>query len=536
MDKSDCSFQQLPFSKLFKTYISDFETISSFYGANPFSEEEVAARAGRVSKFVDRNKLIEALFNFHEYLGIADEQQEQRTKLSNSDTLAIVTGQQLGMYGGPLFTIYKTITTILLARKWEQKLNQPVVPVFWLADEDHDFEEIASIGVPEFDGMKSVMLSEQGNGKPVSEQFINHSIHEFNSALKEFLHETDFSAELWNQLNETYSEGRSHVQAFGQLMSHWFSKHGVLFAGSNFEPIKKLGGGIFSSSILKSDLIHSSLEEKSKSIEENFHRQVVVNPSNLFYLDKEKGRQKINKTGAGWSISGTDYSTEKLLDIVDEHPEKFSPNVFLRPVLQDYLLPSFGYVAGPGELSYYGQMKDLYPHFNMEMPVIFPRLSATLLESGIARIMEKLPFQMCNYNQRIEDLEAQYIEEKNTNDVDGVFGAWIEDLHGRAKEPVSLIKEIDPTLEGAAGKVVAGFENEINKLKGRLFRSIKQQEETQLKRIPKIKSQLFPDGLQERSVNPVFYMNKYGVEIWDKLLNEFEQEGLDLSVHHVISL
>jgi uncharacterized protein YllA (UPF0747 family) len=117
-----------------------------------------------------------------------------------------------------------------------------------------------------------------------------------------------------------------------------------------------------------------------------------------------------------------------------------------------------------------------------------------------------------------------------------VFGEWKEILTKSGEEPTEFIKEIDPTLEGTAGKVTAGFENELNKLKGKVYRSLKQQEETQLKRIAKIQSQLFPDGLQERSVSPVYFMNKYGLELWNELLKHFESEGLDLQKHHIIKL
>jgi uncharacterized protein YllA (UPF0747 family) len=181
-------------------------------------------------------------------------------------------------------------------------------------------------------------------------------------------------------------------------------------------------------------------------------------------------------------------------------------------------------------------MKTLYPIFGLEMPVIYPRLSLTLIESGIERIMEKLPFAMCSYNQRIEDLEAAYVEKTNRIDIDQVFKDWVTEIHSSVHTPIVAIKEIDPTLEGTVGKTMAGFENELNKLKGRVFRSVKQQEETQLKRIAKIKAQLFPDGLQERSVSPIYFMNKYGLDIWDNLLQEFEEEDIDVRTHHLLSL
>tara|TARA_R110000868_G_scaffold37111_1_gene131262 strand:- start:479 stop:2089 length:1611 start_codon:yes stop_codon:yes gene_type:complete len=536
VSKSHCSFQQLPFSKLFNTYVEDFSILSDFYTVNPFNNESVKTKADTIDKSENKKEFIKGLDEYHRYLGISKDQKRQLSKFSEEDSLVIVTGQQLGVYGGPLFTVYKTITTILLARKWEKELGKPVVPVFWLADEDHDFEEIASIGIPDYDAFRSIGLKQESNGQPVSVQQIQATIKEFTQNVKSGLPETDFTDALFTMLEEYYSEGKSHVQAFAQLINSWFAGEGLLIVGSNFEPIKRLLAETFSKSISKSDEIFKSLNLKSVELDKEFHRQVVVSESNLFYLDPSQGRLKLEKNNDTWIAGSLTLSEEKLVSMIEKNPENFSPNVFLRPVIQDKLLPTLGYVAGPGELSYYGQMKNLYPIFDLEMPIIFPRLSITFIESGIERIMEKLPFEMCSYNQRIEDLVAAYVDQTNTKDIEGVFSNWKDAITEIAENPNEFIKEIDPTLEGTTGKVVAGFSNEIDKLKGKVYRSLKQQEQTQLNRIAKIKSQLFPNGLQERSVTPIFFMNKYGNEIWTNILKDFEKEDLDLTVHHIITL
>lgn len=536
MHENFCSFQQLPFSKLFNTYISDFSKMSDFFVTNPFSEEDLGkVRVSEQSKEL-RGEFAQTLKKYHEKLGIADTQSSQLEKFSNPDCLAVVTGQQLGVYGGPLFTIYKTITTILLARKLEKKLNKPIVPVFWLADEDHDFEEIASIGIPAQDSLHKISLQQEGNGHPVSDQFVMGSIRDFAQEVKNELFDTDFSEDLWSILNQCYQEGFSHVEAFAKLMNSIFSEEGLLIVGSNFDGIKELVKDVFIKSITDADSIQNALESQSIKLEEEFHRQVIVGESNLFLIDEEKGRVKLDRNGKVWNAGDLTFDEEKLISMIDSNPSKFSPNVFLRPVVQDVLIPNLGYVAGPGELAYYAQMKELYPVFELEMPTIFPRLSATLIENGIERIMTKLPFEMCSYNQRIEDLEATYVAHSNSNDLDGLFREWKEKLEETVDGPLSQIKTIDPTLEGMVGKVAASFSNELDKLKGRVFRSIKQQEQTQLNRIARIKSQLFPDGLQERSVSPVYFMNKYGTDIWIKLLKDFEDDEIDLSTHHIIKL
>lgn len=535
MTKETYSFDKLPFSKLFKTYVSNYADLNDFYAVNPFSDSEIASKAKRIEKQESHKKFIKALKDLHSELDI--EQNEQVEKLADPDSLAIVTGQQLGIYGGPVFTIYKTISTILLAKEWEKKLSRPVVPVFWLADEDHDFEEIAWFGIPGNDEFKKLEYKDQSNGKLVSDITINDSIEELKNSIKSEMFDTDFSEKLWNLFDRCFKSGVTFRKAFALMMDELFGKHGLLIVGSNYEPIKKIVADTFKKSVTQAEVINKSLEEKSGKLESDFHRQVVLGDSNLFYIDDDEQRLKLDREEGKWSAGDNSWSVQELLELIDRKPGKFSPNVFLRPVIQDQLLPTLGYVAGPGEVAYYGQMKELYPHFDLEMPVIFPRFSATLIESGIDRILEKIPFEFHRYGERIEDLEKEYVKTSESTDVEALFKNWKHSIQSASTDPKDVIKEIDGSLDGLVGKTVSGFETELDKLKGRVYRSIKQQEETQLQRIRKIKAQLYPDnGLQERMVSFMYFMNKYGVDVWDNLLSDLEKEPLQLDCHHLIRL
>lgn len=537
MDISGCSFTELSYSNLFNTYINNFKKLDNFYQYDPLDEHQVKDRAKGLRSSAYLKDLIPALKAYHEELGILSDQSEALNKLGEDGSLVVVTGQQLGMYGGPIYTVYKTMTAVLLARKYEKILGRPVVPVFWLADEDHDFEEIAWTGIFGRNDFHKLRYEGESHNLPVSQEIISEYISTFRSSVKEELFDTDFSGKLWEQLDEHYQKGKTHVQAFAGLMNDWFAKEGVLIAGSNFPQIKALLKTDFHHSIAESKAVFDAIESKSSEIENVFHRQVMNGDSNLFYLSEEEGRTKIHKTEYGWKAGETQWKEEELLAEINEYPSKFSPNVFLRPIIQDKLLPTLGYVAGPGEIAYYGQMKNLYSEFSLEMPPIFPRFTATLVESGISRIVEKLPFKFCEYDKRIEDLESQYVEQAETIDIEAVFSEWKEKLDEVAQQPQQIINDIDPTLEGTVGKTVAGFSNDLDRLKGKVYRSVKQQEETQLKRIEKIKINLFPDGgLQERSVSPIYFMNKYGLDIWSKLLAEIQDKGLDLTRHHFIEL
>ncbi len=535
MTKDSYSFEKLPFSKLFKTYTKDFSKLQEFYPYNPFDESSVATKASKTSKGATHNDYVKALTSYHQELGI--KQDKQLLKLGEEGSLAIVTGQQLGIYGGPVFTIYKTITTILLAKQWEKKLGVPVVPVFWLADEDHDFNEVAWFGVSGNEEFKKVIYDEVSTGALVSEYSISDSIHSFKAEIKELFIDTDFSTSLWSLFDECFTEGATFASAFAKMMDHMFAKHGLLIAGSNSKEIKSILAQTFADSITKQNQIHDALSDQSDKLSSGYHRQVVIGDTNLFYLDEERRRVKIEGSGELWKAGKKAWSEEGIIAEINSSPERFSPNVFLRPIIQDQLLPTLGYVAGPGETAYYGQMKTLYPIFGLEMPVIFPRLSGTLLESGIERIMEKLPFELNIYSERIEDLDSKYVALSESNDIEALFNNWKHEIKSISENPSGIIKDIEASLNGTVGKTISGFDTALDNLKGKVYRSVKQQEHTQLQRIRKIKAQLYPGGgLQERMVSFMYFMNKYGINVWDEILEQFADDNLDLSHHYIIKL
>ncbi|MGD8426203.1 MAG: bacillithiol biosynthesis cysteine-adding enzyme BshC [Balneolaceae bacterium] len=527
MQISNYSFKDLPFSKLFKTYVSDFEQLASFYNANPFDNESIAQKIDDFRFSGNRKQTVGILKEFNQKFDVHRAAIDNLERLERKDAVAIVTGQQLGVYGGPLYTIFKTLGVIFLAQKLERRFDIPVIPVFWLADEDHDYEEVRSLNILNNDDVKGFELPPQKDHQAtVAETKLPEELQSFRKNIKEALFNTDFSEDLWKIIDNCFRPGNTFLDAFGCFIACLFSKHGLVLAGSNNREVKKVTRSFLQDSISKADSIRQALKKKTVEIREEFHQQVTLYDSNLFLLDTQNGRMKISRNGDGWRTdSGQKWTTKALLNDREENPQNFSPNVFLRPLVQDGLLPTLGYVAGPGETAYYGQMKNMYACFDLEMPIIFPRLSATLIEPAIDRIFHELPFKFHEYHHRIEDLESEFVDRTEQVDIEAIFKDWKGKVEAISESKREVISSIDPTLDGAAGKATATYYNELNKLKGKVYRAVKKQEETQLNRIRRIKANFFPgDGLQERLISGIFYMNKYGVDIWDKLLNSLEED------------
>jgi len=531
-------FSDLPVTKLFNDYISNYSSLNSFFETNPFSDAEIDDRVDAYSFPGDRTFMVQFLKEYNEQFDGGDVVFESIDKLSQENAIAIVTGQQLTIFGGPLFTVYKILTAIVYAKKWKKKYNRPVVPVFWMADEDHDYDEAAAIGIPDRDNLKTLNFDTEGKGKRVFEIPLGNSIHSFLEDIKQFQPDTDFSDQLWAELESFYHPDATFGEAFGNWILHLFGKHGLILAGSNHPNAKQYLSEHIQTGIKKADQQFESLSVKTDElVDAGYHQQVHLQTSNLFWIDDQGNRQKINEENGTWSADGSDadWTKESLLKEVESNPHRFSPNVFLRPVLQSFLVPSVAYIAGPGEIAYYSQTKEFYRNFGIKQPIIIPRFSATLLESGIDRIFEKLHFNIPDYDQRIEDLEASFIEHTETPDIEKIFGQWRQAVDNLSAPIIRDISEIDPTLKKSSEKAKATFFTELDKLKGKVYRSVKDQEKTQLNRIRKIQANLFPErNLQERKVAFIYIMNKYGPEIWDRFLELFANETPDN--HKIIRL
>lgn len=527
MHRTNCSVKQLPFSDLFHSYLNNFSDVRSFYNGNPFEGPSIKEHARQKPFNCNRARAAELLKTFNEPFDLHKNARQNIDRLMDQETLAIVTGQQLGIYGGPLYTVLKTISAIHLARQLQQKLGRPVIPVFWLADEDHDYDEIRSLQLPNREEVTELSLPAREQPlPPVAELNLPPELENLQHEAKQLLYETDFSTDLWQLLEDCFQPGRTFLRAFGDFLTRLFSKHGLVLAGSNHPEIKAFTKDIFKRAVQQADPIRQTLQDQSEQIEQQFHQQVTLYDSNLFYFSDEGNRLKISATDGKWSTgAGEGWSTEGLLQHIDEHPERFSPNVFLRPILQDKLLPTLGYVAGPGELAYYGQMKQLYPLFDSQMPLIFPRMTATIIEPAIDRILNELPFEFYEYQQRIEDLDSAYVERSEQTNIEEVFSSWKQKVNEIAEPHKEQVAAVDATLEGAAGKATAVYFGELDKLKGKVYRAAKKQDETQLNRIRRIKRNLFPgSGMQERTIAAIYFMNKYGLNIWDEILASLDEE------------
>lgn len=532
MEIKSNSFQNYPFSKLFRDYTDWKDTIQPFFEFNPNDLSDYVKRSQSMKFYSKRVDIVSSLIDYNLQFGANEQTIKNIKQLENSDTYTVVTGQQVMLYGGPLFTVYKIITAILTANRLTKELGINVIPVFWIADEDHDFEEVASLSIlNQEEHSEFTMNNDYSINNRVVEKQLGSQINDLKKEIRKALPETDFSDDLWSLLDQCYNSEESYGYSFGKFILKLFGKHGLILAGSNHDGIKKLVVEPLVQSVSDASVHQSTLENTSKKLtDSHYHNQVTVQTSNLFLILDDGSRVKIQYSDDRWYLDDNkdSWTRDELILEIKNNPEKFSPNVFLRPVIQNYLLPVISYVAGPGEIAYYAQMRDYHKLFNIEMPVITPRFSATLIESSIDRIIGKLPFEIHDYSERIEDLEKDFIKKTDTPNLESIFKSWKSSIQDLSQDPIKNVSSVDPTLKKSADKTVSQFFTELDKLKGKLYRSLKESEKVQIQRIQKVQNNLYPNrNLQEREVAFIYYMNKYGLDLWDKLIVDLLGENME---------
>jgi bacillithiol biosynthesis cysteine-adding enzyme BshC len=513
---------ELPFSTLYRAYMAGDVSLAPDYHRFP-AVDGTLRTAVRDSWVGDRHTLVDLLTRFNAPYAPHEAARTNIRRLADPASRVVVTGQQAAIAGGPAFTAWKALTAIDAARRLEAATGVPVVPVFWLADEDSDLAEITSIGFPTRDGWYHDILSlESDTAHAAGFVRVGADRRRFLDAMKAHLPESDFKADVTALLEGAYtSDGLTLVEGFAQVLTSLFSKHGLVLAGSNHPDIKRVMAEPMAIAAERHAEIEAALRSRSEDIARRHHAQAHVGPTLLFEHHPDNGRTRIDEVG-----------TELASDI-RRNPSRFSPNVFLRPILQDTLLPTAAYVAGPAETAYYAQMADLYPLFGRRMPVILPRWSVTVVEPAVARYLDDMPLPWTGFRGRAEDVERNLLAQMALPDVDQRMDRWRQTLSDIATEHVDFTRSVDPTLAATAESIIKEQQNALEKLRQKLLRSLKTKEETRLRRAQQIRQSLFPNGtLQEREWALAYPLARFGADFYDRALAALSGRPTDR--HHLL--
>jgi bacillithiol synthase len=541
-------YRQLPiesggFSGLFFDYLYEFGEVARFFPQNfrdPRAFQSMMAAIDQQS--YNRSVLVEVLEEQNRAFHSTAKALDNISLLLKPTTYAIVTGQQVGLFGGPLYTILKTITTIKLGERLKQKYPQcDFVPVFWMEGEDHDFAEMNHISLLDaenkparFEYLPGGAMPERNLG-PIGELVFDTSLDQTVANVDASLQKTDFTEEILRKLREAYTPGRTFNQAFTAWMNYLFEDYGLVFISANNPQLKKLLSPLFVKEITEFPKTSQTVIRQGAILEEKYHAQIKAKSINLFLFHKG-GRYLIEPRENDFSLKGTRHFLQKdeLLRIAIDTPELLSANVVLRPIVQDTLLPTLAYVAGPSEIAYHAQLKPVYEDFKVLQPIIYPRASGTFLEERVERAMEKYGLGLSEFFEDAEKVTSKVAERISEVKADVLFGSASSSFHDALNELKFGLKEIDPTLLGALEGVKSKIDGNLTVLKEKTVAAQKRRHETAMRQIEKAIAGLLPNGvLQEREINVIYYMNKYGPDLVKWLVGEVDIAGFK---HQILSL
>ena len=441
----------------------------------------------------------------------------------------VVTGQQVGVLGGPLFTPHKAATAIALARE-ATIAGHTHVPIFWLASEDHDFAEVNHVTFPARRELRKLTWEATAKAAiPVGSVILDETITPLIDQAWELLGYSD--AMEW--LAAAYRPGQTLAGAFAEFYGKVFASHGLLVLDAAGREAHRLGAPVLQAAIERADELHEALLERNRELQDaGYHAQVAVaeRGSLLFLIDHETGaRNALRRTqpsaveGHGlWQAGRDKYSTEDLLGILAGEPERISPSALLRPLFQDAILPTSAYIGGPAEIAYFAQSAVLYERILGRLTPILPRLSATLIEPAIAELLDRHELQLETIFAGNEESLAQRLAAR-AMPIEGkkLLASAGNSLDAELSSLTEYLANLDQGLGRSAEVSASKMRYQMNRLR-RMAANFELQKEASLGRHAQaIVQSLYPHGgLQERLIGAAYFLARYGGGLVDELIRE----------------
>lgn len=501
------------FSALFKDYIFQSTQVKPFYN-NHFNTSSFSDfLSANLFNDVDRITLVNALEQQAQLVNNTTPQTQANIKaLFNANVFSVTTGHQLCLFTGPLYFIYKIVSTINLAKELAVKFpDKQFVPVYWMASEDHDFEEINHVNV------FSKRLEWKSEQKGSVGDFKTNEVEAVIQELKLILGNSAHADELIVLFETAYLKQDNLAHATRFIVNALFGAHGLITLDGDDKHLKQLVIKEFEEDIFN-NVSEAAVNDTIKELLPNYSAQVNPRTINVFY--KEHGlRERIEQEGDVYKVLNTPlkFTEKELKELIHNSPEKISPNVVLRPLYQQKILPNVAYVGGPGELAYWLEYKKLFEVFGISMPVLVPRHFVLYLDKGTQQKMQKFNFSFSHLFNDGEELVKQFIK---TQHADINLENQKNELLTIYNSALQQVEQIDKTLIASVEAEKQKAINGLSALEQKINRSLKQKSEIDVNQIWGIKQKLFPNTIpQERYDNFASLYAKYGMDFINELLN-----------------
>jgi bacillithiol biosynthesis cysteine-adding enzyme BshC len=515
-------FDQIPQqSKLFLDYLRDPLALRHFYPEAVRAHVDLPARKDRVlsSYVADRQQLCGALERLNRGSGASEATLNNIRLLAESDCVAVVSGQQAGLFTGPLYTIYKALSAVKLAECLTQR-GVKAVPVFWIATEDHDFAEVAWAEFINRDcALEKVAVPAElhNEGSPVGLVKLDQSIETVIENLLKSLPNSEFTEDVEALLREAYAPGTAYGDAFARLVTALTAKHGLIVLDPLDAELKKLAAPLYSAAARIAPEIAAAITHRSRELEEaGYHAQVTPSEDSfpLFLHDETAARHALSRTPGGkyrTKGDGQEYSAKELAEWALREPDRFSPNVTLRSVVQDYLLPTITYYGGAAEIAYFAQTSEVYRLLNRPVTPILHRASITMVEKQTWRALERYDLTLRDFFAGYDQVVANVVENYLGKETSEAFDHTTETFDRELDALQQRLRQVDPTLADALDKGRAKIKYQLDGLRTRFQRAQIGRDEALRRQLERAFDLLYPaKTLQERHVNIASLLARHG--------------------------
>jgi bacillithiol biosynthesis cysteine-adding enzyme BshC len=519
-------------------YAYNFQKVSALYTGNPASEQAWTDAIAR-AQARRRDPAIAAVIAAQQARRDAPPQARERAaSLADPRAVVIATGQQAGAFGGPLFTLLKAVSAIQLAAKVTRDHGIPAIPVFWVDAEDHDWEEVrvSTVLDGDFQPRTIKLASPEGAGElPIAQLKLDARVTDSVDELSQALSATDFTESVVAGIRDAYRPGAGMAEAFSRWIETLLGPYGLVVFEAADPAAKPLAAPVFLRELEspgRTAALATSGGEKLAALAHQPQVAPQADSISLFHLNG--ARQPIKRDGDHCMIGETRVTMESLVEQARTNPERFSPNVVVRPIVQDTLFPTVCYVSGPSELAYLGQLRDVYDHFGIPMPLIYPRVSATLIDGAAARFLARYNVHLDELRSRNESALNHLLQAQLPPEIEHALKNAEETLQSALQRVIEAMPALDPTLAGAAKTTMGKMEHDLKSLQGKVIQAAKRRDETLRRQFTRAQAQIFPLGHpQERTLTLVYFINRYGPGLVDTLLRTLP---LELGKHWVVTL
>jgi len=513
-------------SRLFAEYTSDYSQLADYFSGDWREDHSYGEIAQKLDLHpVDRDGLVDVL---EDQNSIWNGPTSLLSQLRNPEALAVVTGQQVGIFGGPLYSLYKALTAIRLAEYLTNVLSRPVIPVFWLEGGDHDLNEIRHLNLQGhkiwYEGHQ---LPETGNLGSVGSLELNGQIENVQSELRKFLPKTEFIDTIFTKYYASYHSGETFTNAFAHTLYSLLGPNSMVFVNPEDCRLKEMTASLLRRELTEHSTTYATIRATSDRLRQKYHAQVHVRPGNVFLL-KDHQRQALYPESHGYRLQFSDQEVISYDRIHEISPCNLSPNVVMRPLVQDSLLPTVAYVGGPGEIAYFAQLKNLYAWAQRPMPIIFPRSSLTLIEPRVQHLMER-------HGLTVQEMMSEIPELMRRRVLDGsnllmAFQSTEIALDRCINELKPAVVNVETTLGPSVEATRKQWVKELAKLQRRAERAEKRHHQQLQSQIEYCKEAIYPNGsVQERELPALYYLAKYGESFLEQI---YSNVRLDLAGRH----